>query len=44
MKILGIAPTPFFADRGCYMRILGEIQALQRWGHEVPLVTYHPGS
>ncbi len=43
MKILGIAPTPFFADRGCHMRILGEVQALQRRGHEVLLVTYHLG-
>lgn len=43
MKILGIAPTPFFADRGCHMRILGEIQALQRRGHEVLLLTYHLG-
>lgn len=43
MKILGIAPTPFFADRGCHMRILGEIQALQRRGHDVLLVTYHLG-
>ncbi len=43
MRILGIAPTPFFADRGCHMRILGEIQALQRRGHQVLLVTYHLG-
>ncbi|MCA1906274.1 MAG: glycosyltransferase [Desulfarculus sp.] len=43
MKILGIAPTPFFADRGCHMRILGEVQALQRRGHELLLVTYHLG-
>ncbi len=43
MKILGIAPTPFFADRGCHMRILGEVQALQRRGHEVLLLTYHLG-
>lgn len=43
MKILGIAPTPFFADRGCHMRILGEVQALQRRGHEFLLVTYHLG-
>ncbi len=43
MKILGIAPTPYFADRGCHMRILGEVQALQRRGHEVLLVTYHLG-
>ncbi len=43
MRILGIAPTPFFADRGCHMRILGEIEALQRRGHEVQLLTYHLG-
>jgi len=43
MRILGIAPTPFFADRGCHMRILGEVQALQRRGHEVLIVTYHLG-
>jgi glycosyltransferase involved in cell wall biosynthesis len=43
MRILGIAPTPFFADRGCHMRILGEIQALQRRGHQVLLLTYHLG-
>ncbi|MFZ5585761.1 MAG: glycosyltransferase family 4 protein [Thermodesulfobacteriota bacterium] len=43
MKILGIAPTPFFADRGCHMRILGEVQALQRRGHELLVVTYHLG-
>lgn len=43
MKILGIAPTPFFADRGCHMRILGEVQALQRRGHDVLLLTYHLG-
>ncbi|MFH1060901.1 MAG: glycosyltransferase [Pseudomonadota bacterium] len=43
MKILGIAPTPFFADRGCPMRILGEVQALQRRGHELLVVTYHLG-
>ncbi len=43
MKILHIAPTPFFADRGCHMRILGEIRALQDQGHEIILTTYHLG-
>jgi len=43
MNILHIAPTPFFADRGCHIRIHGEIRALQRLGHEVTLVTYHLG-
>jgi glycosyltransferase involved in cell wall biosynthesis len=43
MKILHIAPTPFFADRGCHMRILGEIKHLQALGHEILLTTYHIG-
>ena len=43
MKILMIAPTPFFADRGCHMRILGEIRALQSENHEIILTTYHIG-
>lgn len=43
MKIVMIAPTPFFADRGCHTRIYGEITALQRLGHEIKLVTYGLG-
>ena len=43
MKIMMIAPTPFFADRGCHTRIYGEITALQRLGHEIILVTYGLG-
>lgn len=43
MKIVMIAPTPFFADRGCHTKIYGEIIALQRLGHEVKLVTYGLG-
>lgn len=43
MKILHIAPTPFFSDRGCHIRILGEIRALQENGAEVLLSTYHLG-
>ncbi len=43
MKILHIAPTPFFADRGCHIRILGEIRALQAVGHDIVLATYHIG-
>lgn len=43
MKVLHIAPTPFFADRGCHIRILGEISALQENGVEVQLATYHLG-
>ena len=43
MNIVMIAPTPFFADRGCHTRIYGEIKGLQRLGHHVVLVTYGLG-
>lgn len=43
MKIVMIAPTPFFADRGCHTRIYGEITGLQQLGHRVILVTYGLG-
>jgi len=42
-RILMIAPTPFFADRGCHVRILGEAQALIALGHPLLLCTYHLG-
>lgn len=43
MKILMLAPTPFFADRGCHVRIYEEARALTDCGHEVRIVTYHLG-
>ncbi len=43
LRILMIAPTSFFADYGCHVRILEEITALQRLGHRVRLCTYHNG-
>ncbi|MBI3312647.1 MAG: glycosyltransferase family 4 protein [Candidatus Omnitrophica bacterium] len=43
MKILMVAPTPFFADRGCHARILGEARALKILGHEVVIATYPLG-
>ena len=39
-----IAPTSFFADYGCHVRILEEARALQRLGHRVTIVTYHSGN
>jgi glycosyltransferase involved in cell wall biosynthesis len=42
-RVLVIAPTPFFADRGCHVRILGEIKALKSQGDVVQLCTYHLG-
>lgn len=38
-----IAPTPFFTDRGCHVRIYEEINALQNMGHTVVICTYHNG-
>jgi glycosyltransferase involved in cell wall biosynthesis len=43
LRILMIAPTPFFAHRGCHVRILEEIRALRAIGHEVVLCTYGLG-
>jgi glycosyltransferase involved in cell wall biosynthesis len=44
LRILMIAPTSFFADYGCHVRILEEIQILQKMGHQVTVVTYHNGN
>ncbi len=38
-----IAPTPFFADRGCHTQIYEEIKALQKLGHKIILCTYGLG-
>lgn len=43
MKILMIAPTPFFSHRGTHIRILEEARALERLGHKITIVTYHNG-
>jgi len=42
-KVLNMVPTLFFADRGCYMRILGEMKALANYGYKNIIVTYHNG-
>jgi glycosyltransferase involved in cell wall biosynthesis len=42
-NILMIAPTPFFADRGCHKRIYEEARELQRRGNRVVVCTYHIG-
>jgi glycosyltransferase involved in cell wall biosynthesis len=42
-RILMIAPTPFFADRGCHVRILGEAKALIASGNQLVLCTYPLG-
>lgn len=42
-RILQIAPTAFFGDYGCHVRILEETRALQRLGSAVAVSTYHAG-
>ncbi len=39
-----IAPTSYFADYGCHVRILEEVRALTRYGHRVIVCTYHNGN
>jgi glycosyltransferase involved in cell wall biosynthesis len=43
LRVLMLAPTPFFADRGCHVRILEEARAVIPCGVELRLVTYHIG-
>jgi glycosyltransferase involved in cell wall biosynthesis len=38
-----VAPTSFFLDYGCHVRILEEARALQRLGHGVTIMTYYLG-
>jgi len=43
MKILTIAATPFFSNRGCHMRILNGAKYLRKFGAEVKICTYFSG-
>jgi glycosyltransferase involved in cell wall biosynthesis len=38
-----IAPTSFFLDYGCHVRILEEVRVLQTLGHQVTVITYYLG-
>ncbi len=42
-RIAHIAPTSFFGDYGCHVRILEEIRALDRRGHTSTVFTYPTG-
>ena len=42
-RVLMLAPTSFFADYGCHVRILEETRALEKLGHQVVICTYHNG-
>lgn len=41
--ILHIAPTPFFADRGCHIRIEGIANSLKALNYDNLVCTYHHG-
>lgn len=43
LRVLVIAPTPFFGDRGCHVRIYEEVRGLMARGIEVRIVTYPTG-
>lgn len=43
LRVMMLAPTPFFSDCGCHVRIYEEARALARRGHGVRIVTYHLG-
>lgn len=43
-RVLMIAPTSFFADYGCHVRILEETRILQQLGHIVTIVAYRNGN
>ena len=43
MKVLMLAPTPYFSDRGCHVRIFEEAKVLDSLGLDVRIVTYHLG-
>ncbi|GHA03964.1 glycoside hydrolase [Arenicella chitinivorans] len=38
-----LAPTPFFADRGCHIRIEGIVRCLDKLGFDSTVCTYHHG-
>ena len=42
-NILMVAPTSFFGDYGCHVRILEEARVLQQRGHRLTIVTYYKG-
>ena len=43
LRVLVIAPTPFFGDRGCHVRIYEEVRGLAARGIEARVITYPTG-
>ena len=44
LRILVIAPTMYFSDRGCHIRIYEQARILREMGHKPTIITYHSGS
>ena len=44
LRIVMVAPTGFFADYGCHVRILEEARALQAQGHIITIFAYPEGA
>ncbi|MCG8347519.1 MAG: glycosyltransferase, partial [Chloroflexales bacterium] len=42
-KILMVAPTPYFSDRGCHVQIFEVARSQRINGNDVHIVTYHLG-
>lgn len=43
LKVLMVAPNPFFVDRGFSVHVYEQARALRELGHEVIFTTYHCG-
>jgi glycosyltransferase involved in cell wall biosynthesis len=43
LRVLHVAPTPFFADRGCHLRIRGIVRGLEEQGADSVVCTYPIG-
>lgn len=43
MRILFLAPQPFFVERGTPIAVRLAIEALAKFGHQIDLLTYHEG-
>lgn len=43
LRILMVVPGSFFSDYGAHVRVVEEIRALQKLGHQVTVITYYLG-
>ena len=43
LRVMMLAPVPYFTECGCHVRMYEEARALMRLGHRVRIVTYHLG-